>query len=149
VFRVYPDACVVQTHRDPVDVLASLCTLIYRLRVLYSDHVDPHAVGRWQFEMWANIIEQSMAFRRQHDAAQFHDVYFTEFQRDPVASIRSIHSHFGGTLDEVSAERIRVYRAAHPPGRYGRQVYRLEDFGLTAEMVRERYADYREAFGFQ
>jgi hypothetical protein len=149
LFRVYPDACVVQTHRDPLEVLPSLCTLVYRLRSLYSDHVDPHAVGRWQLEMWAHILEQSMAFRSRHDAAQFHDVYFADFQRDPVATIRSIHSHFGDTLDEASADRIRVYRAAHPPGRYGRQVYRLEDFGLTQDMVRERYSEYREAFGFR
>ena len=90
-----------------------------------------------------------MAFRSRHDAAQFHDVYFADFQRDPVATIRSIHSHFGDMLDEASADRIRVYRAAHPPGRYGRQVYHLEDFGLTQDMVRERYSGYREAFGFR
>ena len=149
LFRVYPDACVVQTHRDPLEVLPSLCTLVFRLRSLYSDHVDPHAVGRWQLDMWAHILEQSMAFRRQHDAGQFHDVFFADFQRNPVASIRSIHSHFGDALDEASADRIRAYRAAHPPGRYGRQVYRLEDFGLTEGMVRERYAGYREAFGFR
>ncbi len=149
LFRAYPDACVVQTHRDPVDVLPSLCTLIYRLRVLYSDHADPYAVGRWQLDMWSHILEQSMAFRREHDAAQFHDMHFDDFQRDPVAAIRSIHSRFGDTLDEASTERIRAYRAAHPPGRYGRQVYRLEDYGLTAEMVRERFAPYREAFGFR
>ena len=149
LFRVYPDACVVQTHRDPLDVLPSLCTLIYRLRVLYSDHADPKEVGRWQLDMWADILEQSMAFRRQHDATQFHDVYFGDFQRDPVASIRSIHSRFGDSLDEASAERIRAYRAEHPPGRYGRQTYRLEDYGLTAEMVRERFSGYREAFGFR
>ncbi len=146
LYRVYPDACVVQTHRDPVDVIASLCTLIYRLRRIYSDNVDVLAIGRWQLEMWATILEKSLEYRRQHDPARFHDVYFGEIQRDPVAAIRSIHERFGETLDEATAQSIRAYRAAHPPGQHGKLVYRAEDYGLTETMIRERFAFYREAF---
>ncbi|MFP6640575.1 MAG: sulfotransferase, partial [Myxococcota bacterium] len=90
VFRAYPDACVVQTHRNPVEVLPSLCSLVYRLRCLYSDHVDPRAVGRWQLEMWAGILERGLEARRRHDLMRFHDVHFTEFQRNPVETVGEI-----------------------------------------------------------
>jgi hypothetical protein len=146
LFRAYPDACIIQTHRNPVNVLPSLCSLVYRLRCLYSDQIDPHAIGRWQLEMWAHILERGLEIRRRHDPARFHDVYFTDFQRDPVGTVRGIHEHFGGRFDETSAQRIRHYRAEHPPSRYGRHVYRAEDYGLTDDSIRERFATYTEAF---
>ena len=34
LFRAYPDACIIQTHRNPVNVLPSLCSLVYRLTLL-------------------------------------------------------------------------------------------------------------------
>lgn len=146
LFRAYPDACIIQTHRNPVNVLPSLCSLVYRLRCLYSDQIDPHAIGRWQLEMWARILERGLEIRRRHDPARFHDVYFTDFQRDPVETVRGIHEHFGGRFDETSAKRIRRYRAEHPPSRHGRHVYRAEDYGLTDDSIRERFATYTEAF---
>ena len=146
LFRTYPDACMVQTHRDPVDVLPSLCSLVYRLRCLYSDEVDARTVGRWQMEMWAQILERGLEVRQRHDPARFHDVHFAEFQRDPVEAIRAIHRHFGGTFEEASAERIRRYRAAHPPGQHGSHRYRAEDYGISDGEIRERFAAYREAF---
>jgi len=146
LFRTYPDACIVQTHRDPVDVLPSLCSLVYRLKCLYRDDVDPRTVGRWQMETWAEILERGLEVRRQQDPARFHDVYFSDFQRDPVEAVRGIHEHFGGVFNEASAERIRGYRAAHPPGQHGSHVYRAEDYGLSDAEIRDRFSVYSEAF---
>jgi hypothetical protein len=146
LFATYPDACVIQTHRDPVDVLPSLCSLVYRLRCLYSDAVDPHAVGRWQLEMWAQILDQGLEVRRRHDPARFHDVHFAQFQRDPVESIRAIQDRLGGDFDAESARRIQRYRTAHPKGEHGGHTYRAEDYGLTKNQIRDRFAAYREAF---
>ena len=147
LFRAYPDACIIQTHRNPVDVLPSLCSLVYRLRCLYSDHVDPHEIGRWQLEMWAGILERGLEIRKRHDPARFHDVYFTEFQDDPVGTVQGIHQQFGGLFNKASEDRILRYRASHPPGQHGRHTYRAEDYGLTDATIRERFSAYTEAFG--
>lgn len=149
LFHAYPDACIIQTHRNPVDVLPSLCSLVYRLRCLYSDRVDPHEIGRWQLEMWAGILERGMEIRKHHDPARFHDVDFTEFQRDPAGSVRNIHQHFGGVFDDASTDRIHRYRAKNPPGRHGHHAYRAEDYGLTHEVIRERFSKYIETFGLE
>ena len=39
LLTVFPDACVVQTHRDPATALASLCSLMATTRSLYSQCV--------------------------------------------------------------------------------------------------------------
>jgi hypothetical protein len=161
LLRTYPDACIVQTHRDPVHVLPSICSLVYRMRCLYSDDVDPRVVGRWQLEMWADVLERCLDVRKRQDPARFHDIYFSDFQRDPVAAIRGIHEHFDweqgsgdatnaapaeNVFDDESAERIRRYRAAHPKGQHGSHHYSAEDYGLSSGEIRERFSSYSEAF---
>jgi hypothetical protein len=41
---------------------------------------------------------------------------------------------------------IEAYAAAHPRGKHGAHRYALEEFGLTAERVRERFGAYLERF---
>ena len=46
------------------------------------------------------------------------------------------------------SSEIEAYRVAHPRSRGGRVVYDLRgDFRTTPEAVRERFADYMDAFG--
>ncbi len=61
---MYPDAYVVQTHRDPMQVMASLSSLTCTLRSFASDHIDPVAVGRAEVQMWAEILEKGMEARQ-------------------------------------------------------------------------------------
>src|SRR3546814_16138215 len=37
---IYPDAQLVMTHRDPVDVVGSACSLLRLVRPMFSDKVD-------------------------------------------------------------------------------------------------------------
>src|SRR5512143_2892637 len=41
----YPDACVVQTHRDPLRVIASLASLVATLRSMASNDIDQAAIA--------------------------------------------------------------------------------------------------------
>ena len=45
LLAVYPDARIVQTHRDPLQVVASLVSLVTKLRGLASDAADPLEIG--------------------------------------------------------------------------------------------------------
>src|SRR5262249_8387357 len=58
LLAVYPDARFVQTHRDPVKVLASLVSLIRTLRSLAmrTDRIDPTELGR----DWAERLERGL-----------------------------------------------------------------------------------------
>src|SRR6266700_2735693 len=47
LLAVHPDAKIVQTHRDPVAVTASLCTLLAYVARMQTEHVDLIEVGRY------------------------------------------------------------------------------------------------------
>ena len=67
LFATYPDAVVVQTHRDPLTVLASVASLTLVLQRAFTDHLDLAEIGAEVTERWSSGLERAMQARR--DAA--------------------------------------------------------------------------------
>jgi hypothetical protein len=149
LLAVYPDAGLVQTHRDPARVLPSVCSLVTRWRSLYEDGVDGRAIGPWQVDLYATMVETAMAVRGRHDPRQFFDLSYREVVADPVAAVVRIYDHFGFPLSAGAESRMRAWHAANPQHRHGGHAYRAEDFGLSDGAVAERFARYVERFGVE
>jgi hypothetical protein len=146
LLAVYPDACIVQTHRDPARVLPSVCSLVTGWRSLYEGDADPVAIGRWQLEMYASMLERAMDVRAQADPAQFYDLSFRELVEDPVAAIGRLYDHFGFAFSAEGERRMRAWHAGNPQHKHGGHAYTLERFGLALPEIRARFARYAERF---
>jgi len=147
LLRVFPDARIVQTHRDPVRVTASMCTMAaYGLRMSRA-RIDVEAIGRY----WADRIEQmlraSVEGRPLVPARQVADVPFHEFMKDDLAMVERVYASFGETLAPAARTAMRSHLAVHARGRLGAIDYRLEDFGLDAAERRRALRFYQERFG--
>ena len=142
---VYPDARIVHIHRDPLEACASGCDLTALLRAYYSDRVDKRAVGADWLSTWSSAVERGRAARL--SPRQVFDVEYRELAADPVATAIRVREHFGETVSPKAQLAMRSWLAAHPKDRYGRHVYRLADFGLTADQVLDRFEDYRRELG--
>ncbi len=143
----YPDALVVQTHRDPVAALASVCSLCWAARRPLAAEPDAAAFGRETLALWSRAIARTLRVREGRDPHQFFDLPFERFGADPLGSIRQIYDHFGLALGEEAADRMRRFREQNPPGKHGAHDYALADWGLRAEEVSDRFRSYEQAFG--
>lgn len=140
-----PNARIVQTHRDPAEVVPSLNSLIYSLHSLVTDKVD---VARMSNENMAHLeymIARNEAARLQAPRSVL-DINYAEIFRDPLACVRRIYDHFGLELDESFAERIRRFAANRPKEKYGIHSYSAEDFGTTKAAIRERFSAYHRRY---
>lgn len=144
--EIYPDARLVMTHRDPVEVVGSACSLIWNVRRMFSDTVDRRAIGRDMVETFELMIARQNMFRRRHGRNAIHDVLYSEQLRDPLGSIRRLYDHFGEELSADALTNMRHYLDAKPKDRFGRHTYDLADYGLTAGEIRERFAEYCEDY---
>ncbi len=148
LFATYPDAGVVFTHRDPIEVAASLASLTTGLRRTFSDEVDPRAVGAEMTERWARGIYKAL---RDRDAGcgrpeQFLDVGYAELVRDPIGTVRRLYAHYDMPFTDAAEERMRRFLAANPKDKNGHHDYTLGDFGLDVDVERARYRAYAERF---
>jgi hypothetical protein len=145
----YPDAIVIQTHRDPLKVIASTSALSTHLRRLASDDPDITEVASSYAEDIFVGLERGMDARSRGviPPERIVDVHFREFVADPVATIRRIHLALGRELDDVVEQHIRTFLAENPgDGGGGGTRYRFDDTGLDPDALRERSTAYQRAF---
>ncbi len=138
LLRRYPDARVVVTHRDPVPVIGSLCSLVRSLSGTFSDADHTAYIRTHWLDVAAAIIGRTAAARDHHPGAAFLDVEYDRLVADPIGVLREIADFDGLPLTPDVEDRMRAYLATHTADRFGRHVYSLEEFGLHPEEVRER-----------
>ncbi|MEO9139052.1 MAG: sulfotransferase [Jatrophihabitans sp.] len=143
LLTVYPDALVVQTHRDVRTSLASSCSLSALATAGSSRRFVGATIGRDQLDLLGRGASTFMAARERHDPGQFFDVQYRDLVADPVGTVHAVYRYFG--LEWTDAVRCAV-EAEDIAGRSGHRTpshrYALSDFGLTAAEVDERFADY-------
>ncbi|WP_317930466.1 sulfotransferase [Halioxenophilus sp. WMMB6] len=144
--QVYPDAQLVMTHRDPVDVVGSCCSLIKHVRAMMSDKVDLRYIGETMMDTFASMVERTLAFKAKHGWDSIYDLHYSAVMRDPIGEIKKVYDHFNEPWTEAAEQAMTAYLANNPKGKFGKHEYSLAEYGLTAAKVRERFADYCDRF---
>lgn len=143
----YPDARIVMTHRDPVKLIPSVCSLCWAHREPLNARVDRRAFGRSTLALWERAITHTMEVRERVGSENFMDLPFARFRADALGAIRDIYERFDLPFTPTADQAIRQFRAEHPPGAHGAHDYSLDEWGLDAGEIRERFASYSERFG--
>jgi hypothetical protein len=143
----YPDAVIVQTHRDPLNVISSVAALTQHVRRLASEHSDIRECATQCREEIVVGLERATAVRDAGALAegQIVDVQFADFIRDPFATIHTLYAALGRDLTPVAEQRMRDHLVANPGDRGGAR-YTWDDTGLHADEVRAEVARYQERF---
>jgi hypothetical protein len=148
LLAVYPDARIIQTHRDPLKVIASLASLVSLLRSLASDATDQVAIANEWTKVLAAGLHKAMAVRERGlvPAGHVFDLHFGEFVGNEIAMIRRIYSHFALPFSSEAESRMRAFLAANPRDKHGAHRYTLADARLDATTERQRYAGYQQRY---
>jgi hypothetical protein len=139
LFRVYPDALVIQTHRDPGTAIASVCSLAAQASAGWSTTFAGAVIGRDQLELWASGLERFTAERARHHPAQFFDVSYDDLAADPVGTVETIYAYFGLPLSGAAAAAMQAHLSRGADRSRSAHRYALADFGLTAADVAARF----------
>ncbi len=145
LLAVYPDALLVQPHRDPVTVIASISRLIEVLRSVAFADQDRVELGEELLHLWHDGQARLIALRQQRDLP-IHDMRYTDIARDPIAAVRGVYAFADMDFTPEAERAMRGWLADNPADKHGRHHYVLGDFGLTEQRVREVYADYIETY---
>ncbi|MGH0035260.1 MAG: sulfotransferase family protein [Myxococcota bacterium] len=147
LFEVFPDAKIIQTHRDPARVTASFCSMISHARGLSSDRVDPREVGAHWSRKQLRMVTRGMATRDRMGEGAFIDVHYADLLADPLKQVRRIYEFLELPLADPTERAMQAWIAGHPQHRHGRHRYRLADFGLDRTVLDRDFGGYCERFG--
>ena len=150
--NAYPDAVLIQTHRDPLKVISSLSALAGSLRQLTTEQTSVALAAAQYAEDIPLALDRAVDAHRSglFPKEQVVDLHFTAFVADPLGQVRRLYSEIGRELVPDVEERMRAFLAQHPgDGGGGGRRYSFADTGLDEGALRERTRDYVDVFGVE
>jgi hypothetical protein len=147
----YPDAHIIHTHRDPIEVCSSMASMTAMLRGVGSDAIDLALIGRQQIDLWSEMLARAVRTRRELAAQErdacFFDLQMQETVADPLGAVERIYDHFGYKLrPSVKADMERFIKN-NPRDKHGSHRYTAADFGIDRSRDAARFGDYCAYFG--
>jgi hypothetical protein len=146
LLKVFPDARLIFTHRDPRAVVGSAASLAWNQTIIYSDHADANTIGREWLRKTEQMTSRMMAARRAIPADRMIDVQYDDMDRDWQGTMERVYRFLGleiaGALPGMERYIARSRKLKRRPHRYS-----LGGFGLREGEVLERMADYIDRFG--
>ncbi len=149
LFAVFPDAVIIQTHRNPLEVLRSTTELTRVLHDLYAWPEDRHGAVLREARALADATERFIQFRDRHPewADRFIDVKYSELTAEPLAAVQRIYHHLDCPLTAKAAGRMQ-HLATNRSRYHGRRASPDPDelrMGASAEAG--RFKSYCSRFG--
>ncbi len=143
LLAVFPDACVVMTHRDPLKVIPSVCSLAAAMRGILTTRLDLRRIGRETTEAVGMGPDRAVESRARSDPARFYDVAYDRLIAAPIDTVREVCRHFGYDFGPAYESGARRWLAENPQHKHGVHRYQLADFGLDAATVERHFGGYR------
>ncbi|MTE14069.1 sulfotransferase family protein [Nocardia aurantiaca] len=141
LMKVYPDALIIQTHRDPVTIVGSSCSLSEQATHGWSTTFVGEKIGESQLELWSRGLREFNTARARYNPDQFLDIEFDELRANPFATVEKIYSAFGlDYTDSARAAMTALDEESKSGDRKPVHQYSLADYGLTEDRVRAEFA---------
>jgi hypothetical protein len=146
LLRTFPEARVVQTHRDPQRTMPSFCSMVAHGRGVFSNAVDPAEVARHWVRKVRRVLDRMATSRSRWEADRFIDVSYYDLVRDPLAQVERVYALAGLELSQARRAALQGTLGRNRQHKYGRHHYRLEDFGLREKDLEDAFGAYRAQF---
>ena len=134
ILAVFPDASIVVTHRDPLEVIPSVSSLAAGFRGILTDRLDLRRLGAEMAEAMAVGPRRAIADRATADPSRFFDVSYARLVADPIATLRD-------DLPTTSATTSPPASRPRPADGWGRTPAEARSPPLPARGLRTRSRD--------
>ena len=148
LFETFPNATVVQTHRDPVTAIASIAVLTVASRRMYTDQPDPLEAGAFTLGHWSEQVRRACASRAELEGRHtFVDAPYRDIVADTLALIERICDAASLEVSDADRTAMLAWETNNPQHKHGQHRYDIGAVGLTDDQVRAAFSEYLERFG--
>jgi Sulfotransferase family len=142
LLKVYPDARLIWTHRDPFTAVGSFCSLITLGHQGATGKADVEWISEnmpWQAKQHADRIMDS---RDRIGEQRIQDVHYADLLRDPIPVMKKLYAGLGDEFTPEAEQGMRRWLGENPQDKFGRHEYKLAQFGLTVDKLRPMFERY-------
>ncbi len=145
LFKTFPDAKVIWTHRDPYKAFASSMGMRGASRP-FTEKDEGRDYMRRHFPLQLALhLARPLEFSQERPDA-IHHLYYDDLLRDPLGQARQIYGWLGDEWTGEAEAGMRACLRDNPQNKHGAHRYALEDWGFTRLDLAPYFSDYLRAF---
>ncbi len=149
LLRVYPDAKLIWTHRDPITATASLCSLISMGNKGAMGKSDVEWIGKYYPWQAAQHAERAMDARDAIGEDRIIDFHYADMMRDPLGEVRKLYIALGDELTPDAQAAMQAWLDDNPQDKFGRHEYKLAQFGLEKKDLDKLFERYLSRYDIE
>ena len=148
LFKEFPNALIIQTHRNPLDALRSSIQLTEVLHKLYGRPRSRDHLARREAQNLASNMDRLIQFRDEHPelAERFIDVNYSELIADPLRVVRRVFRHFDLPLSQKGIERMQQLARCRSAYKGRQTAPTLAEVGLNPRAQLRLFGEYCRRF---
>jgi hypothetical protein len=146
ILKVYPDARLVWTHRDPLTAMGSFCSIISLAHMSFMGRVDAEWLGEnctFQAIEHANRI---MDARDRLGADSIVDLHYADLTNDPIGAMRRLYVSLGDDFTPEVEAAMQAWLDENPQNKFGKHEYQLARYGLSVEQLAPKFERYLASY---
>lgn len=142
LMAAYPDALVIQTHRAPSTIIASMCSLAEHATPGWSTTFTGDQIGQDQLELWSRGLREFSRARKKYDPAQFLDIDFADLRSDPMGTVERVYAALDTPMSDAARAAVTALDEESKSGaRKPQHRYQLADYGLDEATVEAAFGE--------
>jgi Sulfotransferase family len=145
--RIFPGIRFLSSHRNPLDLVPSVCATFAGFRELYSDRNYDHQLGQLCLEGFGYHLERHLAWRQSDIHAKVLDISYADITESEASLWEQIYTFLGMELSDAARTAMTRWIAGNSMGKHGKIHYSLGQFGLSDSQVKAVFGDYIDEFG--
>ena len=142
LLKVYPDARLVWTHRDPFTAMGSFCSIISLGHMGFTGSVDKAWIAEncsYQAFEHANRI---MDAREKLGENRIVDVHYADMTSDPIGTRRNLYKALGDDFTPQAEAAMQQWLDDNPQSKFGKHEYNLAQYGLSIDKLQDGFERY-------
>jgi hypothetical protein len=142
LLKIYPDARLIWTHRDPLAAVGSFCSVMSLSHRGSIGSVDVPWLAKnypWQAVEHAARI---MDWRDRNGEERVIDVHYADLMREPISTMRQLYRALGDDFTPEIEASMQKWLDDNPQGKFGRHEHKLGEYGLTGDQVTKMFERY-------
>ena len=155
LLKMFPDARIINLHRDPVQVLGSTISGFHTIMKVYykEEDIDGAKLARNCLEQMCVCKERLLNVRSRvteltgrEESDVFIDIKFEDLCLNPKSIVMDMYSKIGKNCTDTHLLEMITYLMNNPRHKHGVHKYNISEFGIDVREVRDRFQDYISLF---
>jgi len=144
MISVFPDAKIIQTHRDPIKTVPSFCSMCANLFEPLTTNFDKFFIGKHWSNKLTRALNHCMDISEQYPD-NFLDLEFLNMIKDPIDEMKKIYEFIGESFGEKTEVAMEAWREENKH-EMGAHKYSLEEYDLTESQINDNFSKYQQKY---